>query len=44
MPQETFQGLLERLPLFNQPRVTKKNNFKFTYTIYKQVKIYLTIY
>ena len=42
MPQETFQGLLERSPLFNQPRVSKKNNLKYTYTTYKQVKISLT--
>ena len=42
MLQETFQGLLERLALFNQPRVTKKNNLKYTYTTYKQVKISLT--
>ena len=44
MLQETFQGLLERLALFNQPRVTKKNNFKFTHTIYKRFKVSLTIY
>ena len=44
MLQETFQGLLERLALYNQPRVTKKNNLKYTYTIYKQDKIYLTTY
>ena len=42
MPQEIFRGLLERLLLFNQPRVTKKNNLKYTYTTYKQVKISLT--
>ena len=44
MPQETFQGLLERLVPFNQPTVTKKNNLKYTYTIYKQAEIYLTTY